>query len=110
MARNLKGMVSVITGASSGIGKALAINLASRGGKLVLGARRLDLLQDLTREIGGENRALQVDVSCPDACNRLISSAVDSFGRLDTVVCNAGFGFARSFDAMSLEDIRHIFQ
>jgi len=102
-------MVTVIAGASSGIGRALAVNLAGQGSKLVLGARRLDRLEELTREIGREHVALQIDVSHPEDCRRIVSAAVENFGRLDTIVCNAGFGFARALDAMSEEEIRRVF-
>jgi len=109
MRRDLRNMVTVITGASSGIGRALAVNLAHQGGKLVVGARRLDRLQELTQEIGCEHVAMQIDVSHAQDCDRIISAAVEKFGRLDTLVCNAGFGFARPFDAMTQEDIRRVF-
>jgi short-subunit dehydrogenase len=102
-------MVTVITGASSGIGRALAVNLAARGGRLVLGARRLDRLQALGREIGCDHFCCPIDVSRPEDCNQIISAAIEKFGRVDTVVCNAGFGFARALDSMSGEDIRRIF-
>jgi hypothetical protein len=52
---------------------------------------------------------MQIDVSHAQDCDRIISAAVENFGRLDTVVCNAGFGFARAFDAMTQEDIRRVF-
>jgi len=102
-------MVTAIAGASSGIGRALAVNLAERGGKLVLGARRLDRLQALAREIGRDHCCRRIDVSHPEDCRELISAAVEKFGRLDTIVCNAGYGFARPLECMSGEDIRHIF-
>jgi len=110
MGRELHDMVTVITGASSGIGKALAIDLASQGGKLVLGARRLSRLQEMNCSLGGNHCCLNTDVSKADDCQRLVHSAVEKFDRLDTLVCNAGFGFARAFDQMSQEDIRRIFQ
>jgi NAD(P)-dependent dehydrogenase (short-subunit alcohol dehydrogenase family) len=109
MRRDPKDMVTVITGASSGIGRALAVNLAGRGCRLVLGARRLDRLQALTREIGRDHCTLRIDVSRPEDCRQIISAAVEKFGRVDTVVCNAGFGFARPLDCMSEDDIRRIF-
>jgi len=106
-------MVTAIAGASSGIGRALAVNLAERGGKLVLGARRLDRLQALAREIDGEigrdHYCRRIDVSHPEDCRELISAAVEKFGRIDTLVCNAGYGFARPLECMSGEDIRRIF-
>ncbi len=102
-------MVTVITGASSGIGRALAVDLAAQGGRLVLAARRLDRLEELARSLGGEHCCLASDVSRPEDCHRIICTAVEKFGRLDTVVCNAGYGLARAFDAMTEEDIRQIF-
>jgi short-subunit dehydrogenase len=106
-------MVTAIAGASSGIGRALAVNLAERGGKLVLGARRLDRLQALAREINGEigrdHYCRRIDVSHPEDCRELISAAVEKFGRIDTLVCNAGYGFARPLECMSGDDIRRIF-
>ena len=99
----------MITGASSGIGRALAIDLAARGGRLVLGARRLDRLQDLAAALPGKPYCLQTDVSRPQDCHRIIAAALDKFGRIDTVVCNAGYGLARAFDTMSQDDIREIF-
>lgn len=109
MGRNLHDMVTVITGASAGIGRALATDLARRGGKLVLAARRLDRLQELAKELNCQTCCLEIDVSCPQNCRRLIGAAVEKFGRIDTVVCNAGYGFARALDAMSEAEIRHIF-
>jgi short-subunit dehydrogenase len=109
MPRDLQNMVTIVTGASSGIGRALAIELASRGAKLVLAARRLDRLKEVTTGCESEHLCLAADVSIPDDCHRIVETAHDKFGRVDTVVCNAGFGFARPFDQMSEEDIRKIF-
>ena len=109
MRRSLKQMVTVITGASSGIGRALAMDLAAHGGRLVLAARRFDRLEELAHGLGGEHLCLASDVSQPGDCHRIIDTTVEKFGRVDTVVCNAGYGFARAFDAMSEEDIRQIF-
>ena len=100
----------MITGASSGIGRALAVELAARGSRLVLGARRLDRLQELARGLNVDHCCLATDVSRPDDCQRIIATAEEKFGRVDTVVCNAGYGFARPFETMSEEDIRLIFE
>jgi len=110
MIRSLQDMVVVITGASSGIGKALAIELAGQGAHLVLGARRLDRLEQINADLGGKHLCLSVDVSRPEDCKRLISAATERFGRLDTLVCNAGYGFAKPFDTMCGDDIRRIFE
>jgi short-subunit dehydrogenase len=110
-------MVTVITGASSGIGRALATDLAGRGGNLILAARRLDRLEelandlrrDLPNNLPGKHHCIAADVSRTEDCHRIVAAAIEKFGRLDTIVCNAGYGFARPFDAMSEEDVRHIF-
>src|SRR5438132_10748543 len=90
--RRLDGMVVIITGASAGIGKALAEELSKRGAKLALGARRVERLEELNRALGGGHLVVQCDVSREEDCTRLINSAVEKFGRIDTLVCNAGYG------------------
>src|ERR1700722_12412418 len=109
MRRSLQDMVTVITGASAGVGRGLATDLAGRGGRLILAARRLDRLEELARDLSGQHYCVAADVSRTEDCHRIIATALEKFGRLDTIVCNAGYGFARPFDAMSEEDIRHIF-
>ena len=71
MRRSIDGMVVVITGASAGIGKALAQALHPRGAKLVLAARRLDRIESLNRELGGNHLAMQCDVSDRAQCESL---------------------------------------
>jgi short-subunit dehydrogenase len=109
MRRSLQDMVTVITGASSGIGRALATDLARRGARLILAARRLDRLEELARDLGGQHFCIAADVSRTEDCHRIVAITLEKFGRLDTMVCNAGYGFARPFDAMSEEDVRQIF-
>ena len=93
--RTLAGMVVVITGASAGIGRALAIELAGKGARLALGARRSEKLNELLAIIPGDHLAVAMDVAKPEDCDRLISAAQQRFGRIDTVVCNAGVGLFR---------------
>src|SRR3954470_18387417 len=95
MGRSLQDMVVVITGASAGIGKALAEALHARGARLALAARRLDRIESLNRELGGKHLALQIDVSDPAQCEPLVRRSVEHFGRIDTLVCNAGYGVLR---------------
>jgi short-subunit dehydrogenase len=110
MPRDLQEMVVVITGASSGIGRALAVDLSSRGAHLVLAARRMNRLEELNRELGGNHICVATDVAKSQDCANLISRTTEKFGRIDTLVCNAGYGFARGFDVMSEGDIRKIFE
>jgi NADP-dependent 3-hydroxy acid dehydrogenase YdfG len=90
--------VMLITGASSGIGAATARAAADRY-RLVLGARRLQPLQELAAELGGEKRAIAVecDVAEWDQVEAMTAGALDAFGRIDAVFANAGFGASRGF-------------
>jgi NADP-dependent 3-hydroxy acid dehydrogenase YdfG len=108
MARQIRDMVVVITGASAGIGRALSIELAGRGARLVLAARRLDRLAELCATLGGEHLPVQADVADPTACASLIARASEEFGRIDTLVCNAGFGLGRSVAQTSHEQWQQI--
>lgn len=88
--------VVVITGASAGIGRACAERLAGGGAAVVVSARRATLLADVARGIierGGRALAVPGDVTHPDDMRRLVKSAVEHFGRLDVMICNAGIGF-----------------
>jgi short-subunit dehydrogenase len=109
MRRTLQDMVVVITGASAGIGKALAEALHARGAKLALAARRLDRIEALNVQLGGGHLAVQADVSDHNQCEALIRQTVDRFGRLDTLVCNAGYGILRPVAESSREEILQMF-
>jgi NADP-dependent 3-hydroxy acid dehydrogenase YdfG len=91
--------VFVITGASSGIGAETARQAVAAGYRVVLGARSVDKLEGLAEEFGGADRAIAVpcDVTEWDDQQKLVSSALDSFGRIDVAFANAGFGAARGF-------------
>src|SRR4051812_16663393 len=90
----------LITGASSGLGAALARELAPRGHRLALTARRedrLDGLADEVRALGGEALALPDDLADPDAPGRIVAAVVAHFGGLDAVINNAGIGLPRYY-------------
>ena len=100
--------VLLITGASSGIGAATARRAAETGYRIVLAARREDRLRELAEELGGAQRAIAVrcDVSDWEDDQALAQAALDSFGRLDAVFANAGFGAQRGFLEESVEHWR----
>lgn len=91
MSENIAGKVVVITGASSGLGEAAARHLACDGAKLVLGARRIDRLQALARELSlGADAAVKTDVVDRAQVQALVDRAVVMHGRVDVMLNNAG--------------------
>ena len=104
MPRELRESVVLITGASAGIGLVLARGLHAAGAKLVLAARRLDRLEQLNAELGRKHLCVRCDVSISAECGSLIDQAARHFGRLDTLVCNAGYGLVRRVHEMSDEE------
>jgi len=89
--------VAIVTGASSGLGVSFAQALAEAGAHVVLGARREDRLADtcaLVESAGRKAVAVRTDVSDPDDCEALVDAAVDTFGRVDVLVNNAGVATA----------------
>jgi NADP-dependent 3-hydroxy acid dehydrogenase YdfG len=93
---SLSGRVAAITGASAGIGLACASHLAREGVAVVLGARRLSLLEATANTItasGGRAAVVRMDVTREADVQSLVSTAVREFGRLDVMICNAGFGY-----------------
>jgi 3-oxoacyl-[acyl-carrier protein] reductase len=92
MMRDLNGTVVAITGASSGIGAASARALAAEGASLVLGARRVERLEEIAEEVDTAVAVVEMDVRVPEDSTRLVEKAYDRFGRLDTLIANAGIG------------------
>jgi NADP-dependent 3-hydroxy acid dehydrogenase YdfG len=91
--------VFLITGASSGIGEATARRAAEAGYRLVLAARRIELLEELAGELGGPDRAVAVRCDVTEWADQetMAQTALDRFGRLDVSFANAGFGAKRGF-------------
>jgi len=89
--QNIENKVVVITGASSGLGEATARELSRNGAKLVLGARRLDRLEALAKDIGLDARAVvKTDVTRADDVKALVDRAIELHGRVDVIINNAG--------------------
>jgi NADP-dependent 3-hydroxy acid dehydrogenase YdfG len=96
---DVTGRVALVTGASSGIGEAIAREYVGAGMRVVLGARRLDRLEALAAQLGGDDvaRAVHLDVTDWQACQDAAAATTDAFGALDVLVVNAGFGAPRGW-------------
>src|SRR5213083_482030 len=108
---NLPGRVAAITGASSGIGLACAKHLAREGVAVVLGARRVSLLESTAAQIrsaGGRAAIVQMDVAREPDVRALVEMAVREFGRLDVMICNAGFGYYGAIDDTPADVMRRM--
>ena len=113
MGRDLTDWVIVITGASSGIGKATAVACAKAGMHVVINARRADRLKevsDLVRQCGRSAEAVVGDVTDAGMSSRLLDAAQARFGRCDVVFANAGYGLERSVVELSDDELRQIFE
>lgn len=108
----MKDKVVIVTGASSGIGRATAVRLAQEGARVCVAARRADRLEKLVAEIeaaGGEALAAETDVASRDSVLAAVSATVDAFGRLDAAVNNAAtVGPVGSIAEVSYEDWRSL--
>jgi NAD(P)-dependent dehydrogenase (short-subunit alcohol dehydrogenase family) len=103
--------VAAITGASAGIGRATALRLARDGASLVVCARRADRLEAVAtaiREAGGQALPIVADVTRPEDMARLVAQGVEHFGRLDVMMCNAGFGIAGAVDDITPEQMQKL--
>ena len=99
--------VVIVTGASSGIGRALALQLAREGASIALAARNAERLQALAEDccdLGGKAEAVPTDVADESACRELVQRTKDTFGRIDMLVNNAGMSVVGKFD--ELPDLR----
>jgi short-subunit dehydrogenase len=103
----------LITGASQGIGKALAELAAARGAKVLVCARKIELLDELAKQIlatGGVIEVVQADITIADDRRRLVEAAAKAFGGLDILVNNAGIGATGHFADCSPERLRQIME
>lgn len=102
-----------ITGASSGIGKALAYEWSKIGYKVVLSARRKELLDQVANDIknsGGEAMAVPCDIMIEAEIENAVQEIIQTFGRLDVVIANAGFGVFGSLENLTAKDWNRQFQ
>ncbi len=108
---SLNDKVAVVTGASKGIGKGIAIALAEQGCKVVLAARDGDKINQVVTEIaesGGFAEAVVTDVTNEDAVDNLFAHVQDSHGRLDILVNNAGMAVSGRIDELALSDWQQV--
>jgi NADP-dependent 3-hydroxy acid dehydrogenase YdfG len=113
MTSPLKGTVALVTGASSGIGEETAAVLADLGADVVVAARRADRLDALVERIsgaGGRAHAVVTDVSDESQANAAVARAVEAFGRLDTVVANAGVMLLGQIEGADTTDWRRMLE
>lgn len=107
----MKDKVVIITGASSGIGRALAKEFASKGARLALGARRTDLLEKLQSELPyTEILIRKTDVSLESDCRMLIDETIKRFGQIDVLINNAGISMRALFEEVDLKVIRQLME
>src|SRR5271169_3608813 len=104
----------LITGASSGIGEELALQLAQAGSQLTLTARRVDRLETLAQKIADAGKPRPVvaecDVTRDGDLERAVADAISAFGKLDVVFANAGFGVVAPLKKLALDDYRRQFE
>lgn len=103
--------IIAITGASAGIGRATALALARSGASLALCARRADVLAavgDEVRRAGGRALVVTADVTREAEMENFVARTVDHFGRLDVMICNAGFGIYGAIDQIAAADMRRL--
>lgn len=101
--------VVVITGASSGIGKALAEKYAAEGWNLVLAARREELLSEIQCKLKNvEVLTVKTDVTVEDDCKNLMERAIEKFGKIDVLINNAGISMRALFNDVDLDVLRRL--
>lgn len=107
----MKDKVVIITGASSGIGKALAFEFSRHGSKVVLAARNFEDLKTIEATInnkGGSALTIQCDVSKEDECRKMVKRTMDEYGRIDVLINNAGISMRALFQDVELDVLRRL--
>ena len=107
---DLNGGTAIVTGASRGIGRAIAEALSKEGMRLVIGARSPGPLDEAARAIGGEVETVAGDIGDDAVAARLVETAVRRFGRLDVVVNNAGIGHQGRFEDMDPAEFDRVYR
>jgi len=106
--RPLEGKVAIVTGASSGIGEAIAHELSTAGCSLVLTARRTDRLEALCAELPGPAVPLGAEIEDPATAAALLALALQTYGRADILVNNAGMLVSGTLDTIDIDGLERI--
>jgi short-subunit dehydrogenase len=106
--KSLSGKVVIVTGASMGIGEAIARVFSAEGARLALAARSLDKLEALARSLPGEALPLRTDMSRPEEARAMIQKTADHFGRIDVLINNAAVGMYASVADMTPEQFEKL--
>lgn len=107
----MKDKIVVITGASSGIGKALAFEFGTKGAIVVLAARNLEKLQEIVSDLnkrGFQALAVQTDVTIESDCRELVEKTLEKYGRIDVLINNAGISMRSLFIDLQLDVMRRL--
>ena len=107
----MKDKVVIITGGTSGIGKALAIKIGKNGGKIVITGRRLEALKETQAELenaGISCLALQSDVTKENDTKELVEKTIEHFGKINILINNAGISMRAAFEEVDLEVIKEV--
>ncbi len=107
----MKDKIIVITGASSGIGKALAFEFGTKGAIVVLAARNLAKLQEIVSDLnkrGFQALAVQTDVTIESDCRELVEKTLEKYGRIDVLITNAGISMRSLFIDLQLDVMRRV--
>jgi short-subunit dehydrogenase len=109
----MKDKIVIITGASSGIGKALAYEFGNKGSKVVLAARNIDILKQIEDDLdkqGISAMAVRTDVTNENDCRFLIEKTIERFGRIDILITNAGISMRALFIDLQLDVMRKLME
>lgn len=109
----MKGKVVLITGASSGIGRALALKFAAEGSRVVIGARSMDQLNAVGEEVrkaGGEVLCLPLDVTKKADCDAFVAAALKQYDNIDVLINNAGISMRALFQDLDVDVIERLMQ
>jgi NAD(P)-dependent dehydrogenase (short-subunit alcohol dehydrogenase family) len=110
---NLKEQVVIITGAGSGMGREMARQFADEGAKTVLADIQAEPLEEtaaIVRDLGGATLAIETDVSQREHVDRMVQTAVDSFGRIDILINNAGYGYGATIEQTTEHEFQELWE